>query len=415
MNGQDETNKTAINSKQHLERRMFGFRTIDYPPRKKSYNRKKIERLHVAYTDKCKCCKGNLISGQTLIPVSEHEAIVIRGRVCHVCDILYVPPFNRGNLINALYYNQFAEHFTLNGERASAMSRRIENERFMAKFTKDERVYLDRSNFQSREEWLDQIQLASIPSSLFMLNVTYGDGKRAKYVIVFEPKDTNPKEGVLFYASYEARFLLTLKFCDQCRSGLSPEERQIDVQVISKVGTKQQNNPVIQQQLLLHAEGGYHSFQYDGEIVDALLYAPKTNMLECVPVTCINNEYCMDIKRFRDFVDRYGNPGISLYYATSPHDESDYGDLKTRSVLMEYGYSVNKNAKLTSIRRQSILAEIVDYQILSVSEIVEYLNFFIGFHSSDAYKEARRKWREDKDFISRYKAKPTGFVILGVR
>ena len=77
--------------------------------------------------------------------------------------------------------------------------------------------------------------------------------------------------------------------------------------------------------------------------------------------------------------------------------------LAKESILMQFGYSVSQTKELTVAQRQKILSEIVDYEILTPSEIVSYLDFFINQRKSQSkYEIAISKWVKDKQFISSY-------------
>ncbi len=75
------------------------------------------------------------------------------------------------------------------------------------------------------------------------------------------------------------------------------------------------------------------------------------------------------------------------------------------SVLMLCGYSV-KEKGLTTPERQAILEKILSSGILSKTEIIEYLEYFISFHGrQDRMCLAVAKWEEDLDFVRRYDLK----------
>lgn len=78
--------------------------------------------------------------------------------------------------------------------------------------------------------------------------------------------------------------------------------------------------------------------------------------------------------------------------------------LALQSVLMQYGYNVSQNDGLTDEHRQRILAFIIDNNILSKSEIISYLNFFISQKQKmDNMKWAIMKWNRDREFVEKYK------------
>ena len=69
---------------------------------------------------------------------------------------------------------------------------------------------------------------------------------------------------------------------------------------------------------------------------------------------------------------------------------------------MQYGYNVSQKEDLSSMQRQTILQSIVENGLLSKSEVVSSLNYFINQRinrDTDMYDVAISKWREDRDFI----------------
>lgn len=77
--------------------------------------------------------------------------------------------------------------------------------------------------------------------------------------------------------------------------------------------------------------------------------------------------------------------------------------LAQESILMQYGYSVSQEEGLTSARRKKILALLVDNKILTRSEIISYLDFFINQRKyQQKYELAISKWESDRDFIAEY-------------
>lgn len=78
--------------------------------------------------------------------------------------------------------------------------------------------------------------------------------------------------------------------------------------------------------------------------------------------------------------------------------------LASESILMQYGYNVNQQRNLSERTRRSILESLVDYHILSKSDIESYLNFFIrGRQQDPKFHTAVSKWKADRDYIMQYK------------
>lgn len=78
--------------------------------------------------------------------------------------------------------------------------------------------------------------------------------------------------------------------------------------------------------------------------------------------------------------------------------------LAQESILMQYGYNVSQIKGLSKLRRQKILAVIIDNDVLSKSEIISYLDFFIRQRSHMSNMEtAISKWEEDEEFVEHYR------------
>lgn len=78
--------------------------------------------------------------------------------------------------------------------------------------------------------------------------------------------------------------------------------------------------------------------------------------------------------------------------------------LAQESILMQYGYNVSQTEGLTATRRQKILAVMIDNKILSKSEIISYLDFFISQRSSMPNMGiAISKWEDDREFVENYR------------
>ena len=78
--------------------------------------------------------------------------------------------------------------------------------------------------------------------------------------------------------------------------------------------------------------------------------------------------------------------------------------LSQESILMQYGYTVSQMEGLSDIRRQKILEILVDGRVLTRSDVIGYLDFFINQRKNQhQYEKAIDKWKNDRDFIEHYK------------
>lgn len=90
--------------------------------------------------------------------------------------------------------------------------------------------------------------------------------------------------------------------------------------------------------------------------------------------------------------------------------------LASESILMQYGYTVNQIDGLGAKRRQKILAIIIDKGILSKSEVISYLDFFISQRQTQSkYQVAISKWEDDREFVEEYNVgEYTKYGIKGI-
>lgn len=78
--------------------------------------------------------------------------------------------------------------------------------------------------------------------------------------------------------------------------------------------------------------------------------------------------------------------------------------LARESILMQFGYTVSQEEGLSATKRQKILAVIIDNKILTKSEVISYLDFFIRQRQYQSkYEIAISKWEADRDFVREYK------------
>ncbi len=79
--------------------------------------------------------------------------------------------------------------------------------------------------------------------------------------------------------------------------------------------------------------------------------------------------------------------------------------LAQESILMQYGYSVSQSEDLSSTTRRKILSLLVDNDILTKSDIISYLDFFINQRKyQHKFEKAIEKWEDDREYIAEYKA-----------
>ena len=99
----------------------------------------------------------------------------------------------------------------------------------------------------------------------------------------------------------------------------------------------------------------------------------------------------------------------SKSYERNDFTDSSYGNPASESVLKQFGYSVSMVDDIPSIQRKKILESIVDNKVLTKSEVISYLNYFINYRKNQKkddgslkYAHAISCWCEDRDWLDAY-------------
>lgn len=126
----------------------------------------------------------------------------------------------------------------------------------------------------------------------------------------------------------------------------------------------------------------------------------------------ISAGYCSQCKIYFIMDSTYQNLKTKGMVLCRVSDEKNYMKggyvsgikLAQESLLMQYGYNVSQTEGLTATARQKILAVIIDNKIMSKSEIISYIDFFISQRSSNSRMEvAISKWEADREFVENYR------------
>lgn len=398
-----------------IRRRMYSYEAIHFSSTQKRGSKKIFERIPSNTTiwkppkilcsisnnfSYCPGCHGKLSSDHTYIPVSKDERAKVPGKLCHSCGIMYVEKSDE--LINILRDNPLSKGFSLDGRElwnASAVAE-IEKRKKQAQALRSERKRC----------------LRETPDSVVMICINR-QGCVKDIIITNHSTNTKPSDSnIICYKSEEGRELLSAAFADERdkKGVVKGEEFQVLEVIFAEKSTRQQfQNNMLPTKLTIKADGGYHSSikNRNYEVVDVLVYSLLTQRYELMRATYKRDEnYCFtDISNFRSFVHNYGKPQAEIDFYSTKRINCD--ELRSESVLMGYGYNVSESNHLSDSKRQEILAEIVDLEILKVHQVVKLLDFNCSLHCSDKYYLARLKWQIDKNFIENYKVNPKRFFI----
>lgn len=92
------------------------------------------------------------------------------------------------------------------------------------------------------------------------------------------------------------------------------------------------------------------------------------------------------------------------------HTNNPFGNFSSESILRQYGYNVNQQDDLSEIQRRRILSAIIDYRILTKSEVISYLDSFINLRKNQRnldgtlrHNNALNKWKADRCWITKYR------------
>ena len=120
----------------------------------------------------------------------------------------------------------------------------------------------------------------------------------------------------------------------------------------------------------------------------------------------ICEEYFVNYEVYLDFCAKYGIPPFRLYDDRNFFEDNRriYDNLRSRSKLNLYGYDVNAKNGWSAVGRQQLLADLIDSGIMEQVSICSLLERIISLHKNNPKSIiAVRKWREDLEFVQRYK------------
>lgn len=155
---------------------------------------------------------------------------------------------------------------------------------------------------------------------------------------------------------------------------------------------------------------------------------PATGILADIKgnIKYINVNYCMICKKYfisyneyMDYRDKYGVLLGNFRFEDTEKESSSgmYKNLSAHSILNLVGYSVNQSDDYTANERHTILANIMDRNIASKSQIIDYLHFFINNSSNRKNMDiANSKWQDDLEWTRSYKInQQRKFIVKSIK
>lgn len=115
------------------------------------------------------------------------------------------------------------------------------------------------------------------------------------------------------------------------------------------------------------------------------------------------DQYFLGYTEYRHYRDLYGILLGNLTVTRSGSFSGRYSSMADESPLKLCGYNVSQSDDLTPEERKSILKYLIDHNIMTKPQIIDYLNFFINQSQNRSnMDEAVRRWKEDLSWVRTY-------------
>lgn len=350
------------------------------------------------------------------IPNKENgESFEFRGSFCANCNRYYISMGAFPDLETKLAFNDKAAALDIkyNGktvEDITKIARKIEKRR-----KKKERERERKKELQEYKELVRE-SVSSIPSVITVFEITTKSNEKKRYTIVGNKKDANIDLGILYYMNKLARDLLAHRF-QKCRRSLKTIIQRDDISAelwidCEKYG--QELRKILVKDVFIQKDGGFVTKEHPAsDLTYLFLFSPYSDTYEyCLATYDRETDSCfVDIKRFREFIKKNGNPRVGLKKRESSIGGFAYYDLQEESLLKAYGYTVAERPGLNDKDRQELLAEIIDLGYMSRQQTMSHLEFCIRMHMGIKYKDAREKWVRDYGFLETYEPNPRRFLF----
>ena len=330
----------------------------------------------------CPACKHKLMNYVNVIPINDVECLPFDGKYCASC-------------------NKFFEDNNFNVEKIVANN----------PAAKDYSVVMDYfiPSYLDFEERFYQIE-----SSVVLAVLSRKVDQSYRYITIVKNKsDVNHEDDILHYSDRLSRSILTAILYGKNDLDFN-DEKYVIAKTCFDDESAIKDFSFLLKDIKLKKGGGYAKYNND-EVVDVLLYSPYTQILEIIRASYNKEEdkYYMDIGIFRKFIYEYGNPELPVLFSSSYNNEFRFSFLKEESLLRAYGYSVSQKDNLSDSHRRRLLSEVIDLNLMTPYDIINLLTSNINLHSGERYFYARKKWKQDIEFVSNYRVNPNRFIIAG--
>jgi hypothetical protein len=244
---------------------------------------------------------------------------------------------------------------------------------------------------------------------LITIIVQDSDWERERFYVTVRKKDTNHEQHIFYFADEIGRSIITeiQKKAEKIeiqgklyaiKEVINHDDRYanwnalIDIRFLDVVQDDQYNRLLTQK--------GIHP-------QDILIWSDIVTGFAPIQVVFdkSHSEYITSVSRYKSFFYKYGKGKLGIHYCRNGKVHHNYDDdnalydLRDKSLLSEFGYSVAGN-NLTEDERQGILEEIIETGLASKGDVLKILKFNVQSHKSSSYMSARKKWEKDVEFVS---------------
>ena len=147
--------------------------------------------------------------------------------------------------------------------------------------------------------------------------------------------------------------------------------------------------------------------QHPHAVESITAYVPSIRHSEAKPINInycsICNKYYINSTQFNAYAKQYGMPLIRLQTCSSG-DPNDFTTWNDESILHFVGYNVGSTDSISDSRRQEILREAIEANIISKAQAIHFIENMINMHEyQSTMANAVYKWEKDLKYLQNYK------------
>ena len=266
------------------------------------------------------------------------------------------------------------------------------------------------------EKWIraQKEPYTDLPASTILVANLMGNGQKIGYVVIVADAGEQNAERGIYWVGRAIPSMILFAICTQKKGYFSYKGKDYRVINYQKINDTEKYfriisrfcNPSNPQTVYVFSHKNLPHFQQnDYEVVTAMI--PCGNLDFPVPISVYYEKstmrYFINEELYILARERYGLPYIRLRPESQSKNGNGFNALRKNSYLNLLGYSVNVNDGLTCEDRHNLLGRIMDFQLLSKSEIMNHLEWLLRTRGNMPHMEnAIFEWRTDLRFVSEY-------------